>query len=346
MGDRVRRFRAPGRVNLIGDHTDYNDGLVLPMAVDRDCLVTRRSTSGPLIATSLDGESEALRRFVDATVTTITRHGAPVPEGAIEVSSDVPISAGLSSSAALSVSLMRALSADVVLGNGRHVDPIMLARWARDAEELATGVASGLMDQLASACGVAGHVLLIDCADASVSPIELPARLGIVVVHSGISRTVAATAYAQRRAACEEAARRHGLRTLRAASLDQVAGDPLARHVVSENARVLAAADALRSNDLARLATLMLESHASLRDDFDVSTPELDRLVELLVAEGALGARLTGAGFGGCVIGIGRRSDIEEVAVRAARRYERETTRAALLFVPQAVDGASELGSA
>jgi galactokinase len=333
----IRRFRAPGRVNLIGDHTDYNDGFVLPMAIDHDCVTLRRDTPGARGTISLDGDQESLDRFVAATVATIEGHGARCPEAVLAVRSDVPVGAGLSSSAALAVCLMRALTADL------HLDPIALARWARDAEELATGVASGLMDQLTSACGIAGQALLIDCAALDLTPVALPDALGIAVVHSGISRILAASAYLERRGACEDIAARLGLRSLREATFDAVAGEPLARHVVTENARVLDATEALRAGDLERLGALALASHASLRDDFAVSTPELDLLVDLLVDEGALGARLTGAGFGGCVIGFSTATGVEDIGARAVRRYERETGRDATVFVPRATEGASEI---
>jgi galactokinase len=170
------------------------------------------------------------------------------------------------------------------------------------------------MDQLTSLCGRRGAALLIDCRSLAVDPVDLPAGLAILVVDSGIRRDLADTAYAARRAECEAIAARLGLRTLRDATAEQVADEPRARHVVSENARVLDFADALRRSDVEALGPLLLASHASLRDDFEVSTPELDELVARLVDAGALGARLTGAGFGGSVVALARAASAADVA--------------------------------
>ena len=174
------------------------------------------------------------------------------------------------------------------------------------------------MDQLASLFGVAGHALLIDCRTNDVTPIPLPPGVAIVVAHSGVARTLVGSEYATRRAECEAVAARLGLASLRDATIEQTAGEPRARHVVTENARVLATAAALPSGDLSVLGPLLLASHASLRDDFGVSTPELDLLVELLVDAGAAGARLTGAGFGGCVVALVQRNHADDVAAKAA----------------------------
>jgi galactokinase len=166
----------------------------------------------------------------------------------------------------------------------------------------------------------------------------------VLVVHSGLPRTLAGSAYAERRDSTETAAARLGITTLRDATLEQVADDPFARHVVTENARVLAFAAALRAHDLDALGPLLLESHASLRDDFAVSTPELDRLVELLVAHGARGARLTGAGFGGCVVALVQRNHADDVAAKVAASYRAATGLDALAFTAHATDGAAFIG--
>ena len=215
-----------------------------------------------------------------------------------------------------------------------------MAEAAREAEVLATGVRVGLMDQLASVLGQAGAALLLDCGHLEAEPVPLPPTVAVGVVHSGLPRMLAASAYAERRAACETAARRLGVAALRDATLDQVRDDPVARHVVTENQRVLAAARALRDGDLATLGALLVESHASLRDDFAVSTPELDLLVALLVEEGAFGARLTGAGFGGCVVALTRPEDRARVLGRASERYQDRTGLVPAPFAVEAVDGA------
>jgi galactokinase len=217
------------------------------------------------------------------------------------------------------------------------------ASTARAVEVMATGVAVGVMDQLASVFGQAGAALLIDCERLSVDAVALPATLAVGVVHSGLPRTLAGSAYEERRAGCEASARRLGLASLREATPAQVRDDPLGRHVVSENQRVRDTVAALRAGDIAALAPLFAASHQSLRDDFAVSTPELDRLVELLVEEGALGARLTGAGFGGCVVALSTPTDRGGVLDRAAARYRAETGRVATAFGVEATDGAGTL---
>jgi galactokinase len=242
----------------------------------------------------------------------------------------------LSSSSALSVALTLALT-DAA---GAHPDQLAVARLALAAEVAATGVPGGLMDQLASLFGRADHALLVDCRTNDVAPIRISRSVAVLVVHSGVPRTLAGTAYAARRAECEAIASRLGIETLRDATTAQVAGDARARHVVAENARVLATAAALPDGDLSVLGPLLLDSHASLRDDYEVSIPELDLLVELLVECGAAGARLTGAGFGGCVVALAQRNHADDVVAKAALRYRAATGMEPLAFVARAVDGA------
>jgi len=345
--------RVPGRVNLIGDHTDYNEGFVLPMAIDRDCLIASvrrgddhvRATSLELetsVEVASDGSADpravypSWGRFIAGAVQALTVRGARVPGLELVLSSTVPLGAGLSSSSALSVGAVLTL-ADAA---GLAPPPLDIARIALDAEVRATGVPGGLMDQLTALHGRADHALLIDCRSNAIEPLPLPRALSVVAIHSGMERTLAASAYPQRRAACEEAATALGLRALRDASLDAVRDNPIARHVVSENARVLEFADALRSGDTNALGPLMLSSHASLRDDFAVSTPELDLLVELAVECGAYGARLTGAGFGGCIVALAQRNHADDVAAKVALRYRAASRREPVVFSVRAVDGA------
>jgi galactokinase len=321
--------RAPGRVNLIGDHTDYQDGLCLPMAIDRDVhvrfharsddrvRVCSREIEGTVEAPA-DGHvdpatfSPAWGRTVAAVLAVLAARGrAPVGLDA-EIASDVPIGAGLSSSAALAVALALACAYTARM----PLDRIDVARAAQDAEHAATGVPCGVMDQVASVFGQTGHALLLDCRTLEITPVALPDALAVVVAHSGVARRLEESAYAHRRASCEAAAARLGVATLRDARSVQVAGDPIARHVVSENERVRTFADALRRGNVERCGELMLESHASLRDDFGVSTIELDELVERLVEAGAYGARLTGAGFGGCAVALCAADRAIEIAQR------------------------------
>ena len=340
-GASARVVRAPGRVNLIGDHTDYNDGFCLPMAIDRDCLVGVRRTGDRWVrARSLDVEGvvewegvppatvmPAWGRFVAAAA-----RGAGVEGVELAVASTVPLGSGLSSSAALCVALVLALTSER--------DPRSVAEAARRVEVEASGVPVGLMDQLASMLGRPDAALRLDCRTLAVEVVPLPASVRVGVVHSGLPRALATSEYAKRRAACEAAARRLGVGSLRDARPEQVRDEPLARHVVSENGRVLEAAAALRAGDVERLGRLLVASHESLRDDFAVSTPELDLLVELLLEEGALGARLTGAGFGGCAVAVAAVEDAAGVLDRAAERYAARTGLLPRAFPVRAVDGA------
>jgi galactokinase len=351
-------WQAPGRVNLIGDHTDYAEGLVLPIAIDRGCVVATdpgsdrlvrarsREVDG-LVTCHADGRDDPTQsvpswgRFVAGAVQALVARGIDVAAVDLSISSSVPSGSGLSSSSALSVALVLALAA----ASGTELRRTDAARTALDAEVRATGVRGGLMDQLASLSGVAGHALLIDCRDLAVDPIPLPDDVVVLVAHCGVSRTLAGTEYGQRRAATERAAAALGLRALRDASPEQVRGDRYARHVVNENARVACFADALRTGDVGALGPLLVESHASLRDDFGVSTHELDALVEAFLDAGALGARLTGAGFGGCAVALATRERASDVTAATARGYAARTGRAVEPFSVAAVDGAGPTSS-
>jgi galactokinase len=320
MSTKVRAV-APGRVNLIGDHTDYTGGLVLPMAIDRETTVDL-DPGVPWVELVSTEEDEPA--FVDlefltdpalvqppwakyvAGVVAVVR---PEVGGVGFVRSTVPVGAGLSSSAALEVAVALAL--------GFEGSALELALACQQAEQIASGVPCGIMDQLCSAAGVEGHALLIDCTTNEVTPVPVPDGAEVVVVDSGQRRTLTTSHYGVRRAQCEEAAILIG--PLRQASLEDVEGiahDDLrsrARHVVSENARVREFAAALAAEDLAEAGRLMVESHRSLRDDFDVSTKVLDELVERLVSTpGVHGARLTGAGFGGCVVALTEPGALEQ----------------------------------
>ena len=336
----------------MGDHTDYNEGFVLPMAIDRSVAVTARQRDdgrvhvisddhGGVVEVAADGSDEprqvdpAWGRLIAGVVAAAAARGRGPVGIEARISSSVPEGSGLSSSAAVEVAVALAL-ADAA---GLALAPRDVALLCQAAEHAATGVPSGVMDQLTSVCGVAGAALLIDCRWLEVEPVLLPGDLAVLAVHSGIPRRLEDTPYAERRAGCEAAARRLGLASLRDASLDQVRDDPLARHVVTENARVHATAAALRDGDVERAGRLFTESHASLRDDFRVSTAELDVLVEELERAGAYGARLTGAGFGGSVVAICAEDRVDAVAA-AAEPYERRTGRRATAMRCRAVAGA------
>lgn len=353
VGADARLWRAPGRVNLIGDHTDYQEGLCLPIAIDREVgiafrprddarVVVRSLDLAGTVEVAADGTDEpggvepAWGRLVAGVVRVLASRGRPPVGIEAAVASTVPIGSGLSSSAAFEVALAGALADAAAWPLGG----LSLALAAQESEHVSTGMPCGLMDQLASVSGRAGHALLIDCRSFEVDAIPLFDALGIVIVHSGLPRTLESSEYAQRRAACESAAAALGLPSLRDAAPAQVADDPFARHVVSENARVLEFAVALRRHDTATLGRLALESHRSLAGDFGVSTPELDLLVELAVEGGAYGARLTGAGFGGCIVALVAPGSTEAMVAHVVDRYRARTGIGAAAFTVHAVEGA------
>ena len=324
--------RAPGRVNLIGDHTDYQDGFCLPMAIDREVVVRSTPRADGMVVVRSDALAGIVEMPADgyedprhvepkwgravAAVLRLLAHTDPPPVGFdAEVTTTVPVGSGLSSSAAFAVAI--ALTESTLAG--LESAPRSIARIAQAAETAATRVPCGIMDQTACVFGKAGHALLLDCRSLDIDFVALPASVAVAVVHSGVARRLEDSAYAQRRAACEAAARRIGVASLRDATPESVTDDPVARHVVSENGRVLAFVDALRAGELDRCGELMLASHASLRDDFRVSTPELDALVGALVDAGAHGARLTGAGFGGCVVALVDADEVDDVVTRSGR---------------------------
>jgi galactokinase len=304
---------APGRVNLIGDHTDHTGGFALPMAIDLATTVSGTPGGDRVVLRSDAAEGVADLPIHLGDPAAVSPPWARYVAGVIAelrpevgftgtVTSTLPTGAGLSSSAALEVAVALAL--------GAEPEPLELARLCQRAEQRASGVPCGLMDQLTSVCGVAGHALLLDCLELRVASVALPVDVEVIAVHSGEPRTLAGSAYAERRGACEAAEAVVGpLRLVTDVRELDALVDPVqhrrARHVVTENARVLSFADALWDGDLAAAGSLMRESHASLRDDFEVSTRALDRLVDELVGRrGVHGARLTGAGFGGCVVAL------------------------------------------
>ncbi len=309
----VRAF-APGRVNLIGDHTDYTGGLAFPMAIDLGTTVTGSVDGDDVRFTSEQLPGEAAIPLDVAEPAVVEPPWARYVAGVVSVlrpphgfrgrlATSLPIGAGLSSSAALEVAVALALG---FTGSG-----LELALACQQAEHAASGVPCGIMDQLTSASGVAGHALLIDCGALTVTPVALPDDAEVVVVHSGEARRLADSAYAERRQCCQQAEALIGpLARADIASAAQLL-DPVlrarARHVVSENARVREFAGALHDGDLRQCGAIMAASHESMRADFEVSTRGVDELVaELVATPGVFGARLTGAGFGGCVVALAR----------------------------------------
>jgi galactokinase len=357
--------RSPGRVNLIGEHTDYNDGWVFPAALNLGTVIAvRRRTDGVLrtIAPRMNGEDEAhvddLRprdgpewtRFVRGVAALLHETGCPSAGADLLIDGDLPLGSGLSSSASLELGVAVAL---MTLA-GCPIERTALARLGQRVENEIVGVQSGIMDQLAVACGVAGHALLIDCRTFVSEPVPLPPEIRMLVLDSAVPRTLAGSAYNQRRAECESGLHKlqrvhPDLTALRDVSADVLAAEGWrldsvelrrARHVVTENERVQNSVAALRAGDVARFGQLMIESHASLRDDYAVSGSELDMLVAAaLETPGVLGARLTGAGFGGCAVALVRTAQAETAAERIAAQYQQASGRTGTVYICAPSDG-------
>ena len=341
---------APGRANLIGEHTDYSGGFVLPVPLPRRTRVELRPRRDEMVQVHSEqlqrtetfriGAEAPRRDWVDHVqgVTALAR-GRTLGGFEARIDSDVPLGSGLASSAALEVALLRALRRAFAW----ELDDVQLALLAQRVEVEFVGAPVGVMDPMASSLGSAGEALFIDTQSLHTERVPLPAGLSLAVVHSGISHDNASGDYRVRRQECEEATRALGVPNLRALTVDdlhrvEALPSPLdrrARHVVSENARVLAAVEALRSDAPERLGTLLAASHRSLRDDFQVSVPDLDRLVALAAeAPGVFGARLTGGGFGGAIVVAARPEGLRESMERVVERYGQQTGRTASVLVP------------
>jgi galactokinase len=358
---------APGRVNLIGEHTDYNDGFVLPMAIedgmaaayapngDRALRIHAREF-GETCEVALDDRTRAIEEFSGwfrygvGIARTMTSAGHRLIGTDIALASTLPSDAGLSSSAALELSIARALTAT----SGEPWDPRHAARIAQQAEHEFIGVACGIMDQMAVACAQPGRALLLDCRSLETEDVPLPETAGIVIVYSGVSRTLAASAYNDRRAACERAVAAirqiessvRALRDVDADLLDRArtrmdaVAFRRASHVIAENARPGQLAATLRDGDLGTAGRFMNDSHASLRDLYDVSSAELDLLVTLALAQpGCHGARLTGAGFGGCIVALVDLTTVALFSDSVADRYRAATGLQPRVIVSRAAEG-------
>jgi galactokinase len=333
---------APGRINLIGEHTDYNDGLVLPVALrlsvtveagsrqDRIAHLRTDAAVSPDDASYVVGKESKDGTWVDRArgVTAIlAREGYEIGGFDAEITSNLPLGAGLGSSAAFAIALLRSVSGLFELA----LDDAACVRIAHAAETDFAGARAGLLDQLASVYGHPSEALLIDMRDQAMRTIPLPPTVELAVIDSGTRHEHATGGYNRRREECEEACRHLGVSSLRELDdrlLDTILErlpsplDRRVRHVVTENARVREAVAALGARDDARLGALLSASHCSLRDDYEVSTPELDRLVELAAAAGALGARLVGGGFGGSIIALAQRGRAKDLASRVLHTYE------------------------
>ena len=367
----VRLVRAPGRVNLIGEHTDYNEGLVLPVAIDREVWIAFQPWDRPEVELTsaefddtrsfsfegLSPETRGAKSWIDyvaATAWAMREAGLPIRGFRGVMDSTVPIGSGLSSSAALEMASSWALA---VPGEARP-DAGAMAGIAQRGENRYVGVNCGIMDQFASAAGRAGHALLIDCRINQFKTAPMPAGLSLVVCETGSSRRLEASAYNIRRSECELgvkliAEREPGVRALRdvdEAMLERNRDrlpEVVARrceHVVREDARVMATVAALRDGDREALGRLFAASHASLRDLYEVSSAELDAMVDIAVAvPGVVASRMTGAGFGGCTVSLVEHGSEEALRDAVLAQYHKRTGLEPRVYIVAAVDGAGEV---
>jgi galactokinase len=351
------RVRAPGRVNLIGEHTDYNGGFVLPMAIPQQTEVeltpredrTVRAFSANLSPDKRQGQYTLGEEkvglgwidYIQGVTWVLRREGFDVGGFDLWVRSDVPPGSGLSSSAALEVALLRGLREAFRL----KLDDVLIALLGQKVECDFVGAPVGVMDQMASSLAQGFAALFLDTRTLHYERVPLPSGVDLIVINSGVTHALVGGDYRTRRAECERAAERLGVPQLRDLPEDQLPRalalpDPLGRrtrHVVTENARVLATVKALQSGDIEALGPLLYASHVSQRDDYEVSVPEIDLLVELARGEkDVLGARLTGGGFGGSVVMLARAGKGADIAARISRTYTERTSRPGTVLVPQA----------
>lgn len=359
--------RAPGRVNLIGEHTDYNDGFVLPMAIDRWTVIALRPRAGREVVlhslsmneTGSFSLDDLEGRTVEGWLSYARGVAGAMAEARFElqgwegvITSDVPVGAGLSSSASFELAMARAFTAL----SGAAWDAPRMARIGQRAENHWAGVNCGIMDQLASACGKDNNALLVDCRSLDTRFAPLSDAIKIVVLDTAKTRGLADSAYNERRSQCNAVAAQFGVPALRDITVAQLEArkgelDPLAyrraRHVVTEDERTLKAYEVMTAGDLAALGKLMNQSHASLRDDFEVSCAELDAMVECAQAEpGCLGARMTGAGFGGCAVALVESGAAGRFTENVTGAYKARTGLTPMAHICRAVEGAEILEGA
>ena len=353
---------APGRVELLGNHTDYNDGYVLSAAIDRGVTITGQARAGGKItlrSLTLEGEVEV---SLDDLRKQTTQAWANYPLGVVdafrgenfalggfsaEISSDLPLGAGLSSSAALEVATATLLRKLFTL----KIDALQLAKLCRKAENEFVGVNCGLLDQVSSAFGKKGHAIFLDCRNETVKTVPFPAGVALLITHSGVKHALVGGEYNERRAQCFDAAQRLGARALRdvtSAQLEVARSElpPLdyrrAAHVVGENERVLRGIDLLRAGDVVSFGELMFTSHDSSRVNFENSTPELDALVSIARdTPGVLGSRLTGGGFGGATVSLIEREAAERAAQTFTAQYLERTGHTCQTYLCEIADGAN-----
>ncbi|MDO5554575.1 MAG: galactokinase [Planctomycetia bacterium] len=366
-------IQAPGRVNLIGEHTDYNDGFVFPLAIERCTMIaaSRRSGKTGQVWASLFGESAELAvsgpidpkdshgwsAYVQGAIACMLEEGVEAPGFDAVIRANVPLGGGLSSSASLEVAtatLMEAMS-------GTTIDPVKKALACQKAEHVFVGMPCGIMDQFISALGRRDHALFLDCRDYSTRHVPLAdPNIVVLITNSNVKHELTGSEYPERRASCEKAAALLGVAKLRDVSSDmlQASRDVLlaggsdllyrrARHVVEEDTRTQRTADALVNSDWTTAGQLMYASHESMKNDFEISCPEIDALVDIAQSigldGGVLGSRMTGGGFGGCTVSLVRLEALDDVISKMTRDYKERTGIEATAFATRAADGAGVL---
>jgi galactokinase len=353
--------RAPGRVNLIGEHTDYNDGFVMPLAIDRATWIALRPRTDAVVrlysmnideeivfeVTDLSRNNDGFQAYIEGIAWALQQHGLHIRGFEGVLNSDVPIGASLSSSAALELAVARAFSAATPFAWGA----VEMAKLAQKAENQWVGMNSGIMDQLISAVGKQQYAVLIDCRSLETYPAIIPRNTRIIVLDTGTRRKLVEAAYNERREQCEAAARFFGVPALRDVTLDEFNQhadelDPIVRkrahHVITENDRTLQAYQAMQDNDAQRLGQLMNASHNSLRDDFEVSGDALNIIVDIARQQpGCYGARMTGAGFAGCAVALIDEAVTDDFVAVVSREYDQQTGQRSQLYVCSPAQGAS-----
>jgi len=362
---------APGRVNLIGEHTDYNDGFVLPMAIERYAVMAADTAAAPGTISVYDTQFKETAKidisqpvakglpkwsnYLRGVIAGFQQRGLAVPALDVAMLSTVPLGGGLSSSAALEVCTATLLEA----ATGKAMDPVEKALLAQKAEHDFAGVPCGIMDQFISALGRSGHLLLLDCRTRKTElvPMSDPS-VALLIVNTNVKHELGSGEYAKRRAECETAARILGVPSLRDATAEGLAAgreklDDVvfrrARHVIGEIERTIHAAEAIRASNWTAAGQLMYASHASLRDDYEVSCPELDAVVEIAedigIPGGVFGCRMTGGGFGGCAVALVKSRLAEEITKKIATDYDIKTGIQATIFSSRPAAGATVLKS-
>ncbi len=356
--------RAPGRVNIIGEHTDYNDGFVLPMAIEREIIIALKPRSddyvviyssdydqvtqfSPSELVRVEDSPEIWAEYVKGVAWSLSDANDPLVGWDGAIAGDVPIGAGLSSSAAIELAAARAFAT----ASNFHWDGAVMARLCQRAENEWIGVKSGIMDQMISATGKAGHAVLIDCRSLETRPVPLPENTVIAIMDTATRRELVTSAYNERREQCEAAAAFFGVPALRDVDLHTFETrehelEPVirsrARHVITENDRTLQAAEAMSNGDAVRLGMLMNASHISMRDDFEITNSALNTMVSLALEQtGCFGARMTGGGFGGCAVALVASEHASAFTENMNTLYQAATGLNPSIFVTNATDGAS-----